>query len=1753
MEPGEYLTNVLSFNNFASINYEYLEPQGLPPGTARKLLTKLEAGWREEGRLVHCDTFRDGIWAFQNASNTSTDSPISKGTSTDTSIVEAQGIRLVLREKGIFEPASLAKSKHTSPNAFHNPNSNSSPSSSSLEANIRNAQLLNSRAMQGNGMPEPMHSPGLKQSNKPDEMWPSMREVHESFISAVLGSLVYFLCRDECLVPLNSRTLILNPTKPLSQGGFASRSLQIANAITLATLDISLTSLGTLVVKAHSDTASGLQSLVEGPGVSIAVVPGAALWLAPGGNAAKFYGTPDDMNLPSSSASQVQASATDSKLNNFSEASMKSWQSKCLEWLSAKGINTAAIDSGGWLYVQVLGGHSPYSKSENQGIPILEGLTVVPWPAVLCFQTSSSGTRDSQPNGKHINGSRDPISFAENWFTGRDERASIMLKRQKERQIAEARSKEQADVEARALQSAIHSPAVLRRASNAGAMYPTPPDAIHHPIGATPTFDGAASTPGNLNPFIQQDNSTIAQTSSGIGTGMADSDPDIWGPSIKKGRAISNALFHDGENDADDAFNDTGVDLFGADITDADFNFFDEPDAVQLEPRIPDAVDFTQIPANISPEESRDVKIFSNMNKMNAPDTVIHEQRGSEEKEDEKAMLFQMELVPSVTNGDISENASNAPATEHVFQPPVQPPFNQEAIYRRLTLGPLAGSQKMAPRRASTFDKVDFERALSSVDKKYTAHGQFNFSSVKKNNRPTDATVLPQTEYLSSRKRIQDKEPPSNTFARIWMDEGVNDKLESHEHMDFLMDSDDMSPTSEQDDTSNTTDDPSFLPKLGLERSWLAENAQGDGITTPFDPMAIDFEQSASTPQSMSGSQIPLLDADPADWSLTTYFTSPEPEVQSNTLTDLDRMATAQILADQAVSGTLQLPRVSGSETPLRSNKANTTRELMRSVTKAAKSYFKDITPCTMRSFLDIQGIPVLNQGLRLPPRPINPRGPNPLDPRSHNPFPIHPPQLEVRRSDSKLSILPPAINFWENLGLSPCKGAKNINAVCVFPNIDGVAASANSFLEQMKSVYESFRMGSHDRVTSKDLIDGLMPFSFDHDQNNGSANASALNQMVGRLCKALSTLPLEETNLVVYFVYPVDNAPLFVNICSSFHALFNMYRKALLDLKRKPFNELVLQLIPLDFISSPTSIVAPLPSEYARLAMEVYDRCMDFSSSSSSPGIMLEQPLPKSIDFRLNATPSASVLQENTCFHIAYAQSIDDRWVTAVWTDNRGTQQMTASYCLGRRNEPITRPFSEIAAEIWDTTLDFISHKKIHWRLMIARVGVMDPSEIDFWTSLASAESNAQVSLTLITVQTDPSLRLLPPAVTLTPNGNNPTQSTTPVSTPQHSIVSPETSTTPVRDVTVATPNEVAEPDIDARLIDYTDQSWGAVLAHRLNNSNSLLELNPALISGYLLKRGGTNSDDPPIVIEVNIVHNPIHIAVIGGTGLQSLPGYTPVAVLNPLTPWGYPSSPIHVLTHNKTPIAFLSRHGLHHQLAPHEVPSQANIAALRSIGVRTVIAFSAVGSLQEEIHPRDFVVPDQVIDRTKGIRPFTFFEKGVVGHVGFADPFDAKIGKVISDCGHSLAGAGVTMHDKGTIICMEGPAFSTRAESHMYRSWGGSIINMSCLPEAKLAREAELSYQMICMATDYDCWHSTEDVDVAMVMGHMAANGENAKRLVGAVLDELSKEQYGDLVKGTHWAGSVEGMLKFMTKEVGRGEVGMKNIEFLYPGVWK
>ncbi|WPK23131.1 hypothetical protein PUMCH_000356 [Australozyma saopauloensis] len=311
-----------------------------------------------------------------------------------------------------------------------------------------------------------------------------------------------------------------------------------------------------------------------------------------------------------------------------------------------------------------------------------------------------------------------------------------------------------------------------------------------------------------------------------------------------------------------------------------------------------------------------------------------------------------------------------------------------------------------------------------------------------------------------------------------------------------------------------------------------------------------------------------------------------------------------------------------------------------------------------------------------------------------------------------------------------------------------------------------------------------------------------------------------------------------------------------------------------------------------------------------------------------------------------------------------------------------------------------------------------------------------------------------------------------------------------------------------------------------------------------------------------------PVHLAVIGGTGLYELPNLKPVARLTVSTPWGFPSAPITIAeTQSGEAVAFLARHGPHHDLLPTDVPLRANIAALKKVGVKAIIAFSAVGSLQQEIRPRDFVVPTQIIDRTKGIRPSTFFEKGFVAHAMFGEPFDLKLNKIIAD---SIPTKGfLEAHDTDvepilhtkqhtsngedlTVICMEGPQFSTRAESKMYRSWGGSVINMSVLPEAKLAREAEIAYQMICMSTDYDSWNESEEpVTVETVVGNLKANSSNALKVASKLIEVVSE----DLRTGKLGLGSdLEGSMKYSvsTSPHGVKKELLEKMHFLFPGYW-
>jgi len=244
------------------------------------------------------------------------------------------------------------------------------------------------------------------------------------------------------------------------------------------------------------------------------------------------------------------------------------------------------------------------------------------------------------------------------------------------------------------------------------------------------------------------------------------------------------------------------------------------------------------------------------------------------------------------------------------------------------------------------------------------------------------------------------------------------------------------------------------------------------------------------------------------------------------------------------------------------------------------------------------------------------------------------------------------------------------------------------------------------------------------------------------------------------------------------------------------------------------------------------------------------------------------------------------------------------------------------------------------------------------------------------------------------------------------------------------------------------------------------------------------------------------VRCAVIGGSGVYQIDGMKVLSRFFPSTPFGKPSDPITIGEYHGVRCAFLPRHGQGHRYLPSEIPQRANLFALKLLGVEHVVALSACGSLKEELAPRHFVIPAQIVDRTKG-RPSTFFGSGIVAHISFAHPFSETLSRALAE---SVAAIGITVHRGGTYVCMEGPAFSTKAESHLHRKLGLDVIGMTAIPEAKLAREAEMSYALLAMVTDYDCWKENEEVSVQLVIQNLLANAENAKKVVAHLLPRLA-----------------------------------------------
>ena len=1289
-------------------------------------------------------------------------------------------------------------------------------------------------------------------------------DAYENFVLALLGTLLSDIVKRTGAIPLDNRTVLL----PQSQHA-ADRQDGVASATSaVATFRVYLTPMGSLVISLALYPADGLLPL-DKPQLLLPAPPptDTRTLVAPFGVRAFYQGAPD-ITYPHLESAIAQT--PDTQVSRFRESRSSPWRQVCTRLLERKGLPAQVLDSTPWITIKIP--RQKYLDQRQEGKPpiAINTTIAISWPACLCFRKQHASLPPVSRVGDNTlaghTESYDPLASAKAWFQETPGRDEAVAKRKRERDATAMQ-----DVETRSRQQVNgNSPVALQRAGNAGAaaagvMYPTPPDGVPNPAVPAPTLDGAVTSPQLPPPTV-----------SVVDTDISMPNPPALSEDFGDRERTETSYL----GDSDNLFDDLGGDMFNdAELTDADFNFFDEP-AVTSEVQMEDVVPASQpdppqaasldskqqpepppppsAPATdwVAPGASNDTPAEEPVVKRESPVFAKPELR--------HARSSLRDDAKSAPKSDTKGNGGR-PKREHS-------PFDPDTVFKRVRTAiynPPSSSKPALARRRSAYDTVEFDRVLNPVNNKYVPGGKFAFTWEPTKDAASAHKSPPTTGYLKHHGKHHKgpnglPENHSTLIARITNGLESSSIQASPTKLDITMgDADDLSAMSDQDDSSVSGDE-GFSPvkSAGPRRGNLEDDLMSQATSFRDVEMAEESDPAFAL-------ELPRLGkVGSADIPVHKFFADPEPLALQLSLPDEDLIAVAQILTEQAALGSLEIPSDRHAPTlsvtaPDKRRRISTmTRQALKTLHESISGYLNGAVECQLKSFAEIQDSatpPGPPPRTALQPRPVP--GRDPADMKPPIMYQIPSPHLEVKRSESSLSVLPSAISFWESLGLGPSLGPKNVQAACVFPGWDGMADNVSLFLDRMKSVYQSMKLGSFERLPSAaDLSDGIVRYEVDKISVTPGhifpRISSALAERIELLCQALRATSDPEKSFVIYFIYSPTNPSSIVEACTSFHQLSEAFSSPASG-KKSPPSELALQLVPLDLVSSSSSIVIQSPSELARLCLETYDRCALPHGPMPAPCIMLEQVAPRYIDFTLSSTPSPSVIHENSCIHVAYAQSVDGRWVSAAWTDPRGQQQMTASYCLGRKGRPLATPFTDVAHEIWETTHDLISAWRVHWRVVITKCGVMGAEEMEFWTGLAQTETKARVSLVLLAVDTSPSMQLVPPAPKMNPSVSA-TFYSTPASTPQPSILSPEQSGNPPTP-SAATPGETPHPDApsDGILLDTLDQAWGCILSHKLPNSTAPAPLSRSLFSGYLIKRGGTRPEDPLVVMEVNVLHS--------------------------------------------------------------------------------------------------------------------------------------------------------------------------------------------------------------------------------------------------------------------------------------------------------
>jgi len=1132
-------------------------------------------------------------------------------------------------------------------------------------------------------------------------------------------------------------------------------------------------------------------------------------------------------------------------------------------------------------------------------------------------------------------GFQDPLDVAQDWFLGKVDRDRILDARRKAKKTEEDAVRRKDEPSGLFPSSPFNARGgVYGDLQAVSGVYPTPPDGVAPGPGLssvdTPSVSGGnvVLVPGGTNPAI---NLSAPQD-------QPPTDEQQEPATSPAFPATSEPFQTSGDND--DLFEDTDGETYGANgVNDADFDFFDGPDEDDVDmsdaPELPRAAadshvkplpvaEAKSLPKSATEDETSD-PLAALENALATP--ALPTDEDMQDVESESPQKTKAPLTQGVKKV-VTVQLASPPSQDHARATPPTPPLSSGTIAISLRPSPpnKASSRKGHPADShalpeSSFHSLDFSRRLSLVDAKYQ---EGRYAAPVEDDADDKTTQIsagaPQARSLRdmpllSKLRYALGAASATTLPEV-MSSGRADSDES--------DSGEESETSEASEAEiedvRENKPPPYLGRLiipakrkvpteghgtPMSVTSFADSFGGDwenfgalqldeSILNSFEPNTWDWRMScipAPVERPLAGARYAVPSLPPSTMKLPDTPTSqPDlspgmPDEKPINVNGKDSIAVTQIVTDQIISATLDLL---GEDQSLTSSSTPSVTEAHWQT--ALKRVFPKAADCSVTSLIAIHDVfPDLSAQGKGQQRPL-PRKPNDSNamPGNHI-YLINPPFIRVRRADTHWDLLPPSIAFWEPLGLAPVSPAKNVVAFCIYPQSEALRPILQRFMLNLQLAYDTCKLGTHARVdTIAGYEGGLVPCRVESPNSLQDA-LKALKETCIQFGKLLATHhgQIREQQdakidaFVVYMVDPFGIPAALWELCSAFWSLFQAYGQGPSGRPDTPKPDLVLQVIPIKYLASFDVPVILDPSTYVNLAREVYDRCPPSTSSADktplsiykAPAFQLEEGLPRNIQFKLISEPPQDLLRENSYMHLAYAVSLDGTWVTAAWTDNCGKSQAVVSYHLG------TRPFGEIAKEIWQTTLEILSSRHVQWRVCIAKYGAMEREELETWVFLITCPSQVNLFLTLLTVIEDAPYRFTPPAPTA---GN--------VATPASTPVSPDAAATPGPD---AAPDPTVDPE--ARLVDVSDETCGVVLAHRLHNSNSTNQFFPALISGLIIKRGPTHSNphsspnppSSPITTAINI----LWIGAVGSTRAATSP--FPPATPTPGTPTHENSSP--------------------------------------------------------------------------------------------------------------------------------------------------------------------------------------------------------------------------------------------------------------------